>query len=267
MTAHRNSRQGFLGAGLDRALRSTRIAVIGLCGGGSHIAQQLAHIGFHDVTLVDDDRADLTNLNRMVGLAEADARDERAKVDVIADRYIDVVPNAALQRIDARWEAAQDALKGSHVIFGCVDSYTAREALERFCRRYLIAYIDVGMEVSESREGFMVSGQVIVSVPCGPCMRCIGFLSATRLQQEAERYGAAGGRPQVVWPNGVLASTAVGQMMQMLIPWGPGTDPAPYLVYDANRNALGVSPRLAFVAARCNHFDADNALGDLRSRQ
>jgi hypothetical protein len=38
---------------------------------------------------------------------------------------------------------------------------------------------------------------------------------------EAEKYGAAGSRPQVVWPNGVLASTAVGLAVQLLTPWHP----------------------------------------------
>lgn len=35
-----------------------------------------------------------------------------------------------------------------------------------------------------------------------------------RLELEAQTYHAAGARPQVVWPNGVLASTAVGLVIQ-----------------------------------------------------
>lgn len=262
MNPPRNSRQAFLGDGLESVLDSTPLAVIGLCGGGSHIAQQLAHIGFRRVALVDHDTADLSNLNRMVGLTDTAARAERDKVDVVAERYLQVVPNAVVQRVRTPWQSAQETLKGCAVIFGCVDSYIAREELERFCRRYLIAYIDIGMDVSEVRDGFMVSGQVIVSVPGGPCMRCLGFVTDRHLAREAENYGAAGGKPQVVWPNGALASTAVGQLMQMLLPWGPGTQPVPYLVYDANRHLLSGSPRMPFVPAACTHFVGDHALGD-----
>ena len=57
--------------------------------------------------------------------------------------------------------------------------------------------------------------------PGGPCLRCCGLITDKRLEQEAERYGAAGERPQVVWPNGVLASTAVGLLAQLLTPWFP----------------------------------------------
>jgi hypothetical protein len=36
-----------------------------------------------------------------------------------------------------------------------------------------------------------------------PCLRCCEFITDEQLEREAERYGAAGGDPQVVWPNGV----------------------------------------------------------------
>jgi len=39
------SRQNFLGPRAQDILVNTRAAIVGLGGGGSHIAQQLAHIG------------------------------------------------------------------------------------------------------------------------------------------------------------------------------------------------------------------------------
>ena len=38
-------RQSFLGADAEIVLRRSKAALVGLGGGGSHIAQQLAHIG------------------------------------------------------------------------------------------------------------------------------------------------------------------------------------------------------------------------------
>ena len=55
-----------------------------------------------------------------------------------------------------------------------------------------------------------MSGQIILSAPGGPCMFCMHFLTDEKIGREVANYGAAGGRPQVVWANGVLASTAVG---------------------------------------------------------
>src|SRR3546814_14563618 len=66
---------------------------------------------------------------------------------------------------------------------------------------------------------YLVSGQVILSSPGEPCLRCFGLVTDEALEAEGARYGDAGGRPQVVWPNGVLASTATGLMVQALTPW------------------------------------------------
>ena len=43
--SNRHSRQSFLGQGSEERLQTASAAVIGLCGGGSHVSQQLAHIG------------------------------------------------------------------------------------------------------------------------------------------------------------------------------------------------------------------------------
>jgi hypothetical protein len=85
-------------------------------------------------------------------------------------------------------------------------------------------------------------------------MRCMGFITEERIAREAERYGAAGNRPQVVWPNGVLASTAVGIAMSLLTPWNR-LPPVPFIEYDGNRNELKPSSVLAVVRGRaCPHY-------------
>ena len=72
MSASRFDRQSFLGSHSDAQITSFRIGIAGLGGGGSHIAQQLAHLGFVDYALFDDQRIEETNLNRLVGATEAD---------------------------------------------------------------------------------------------------------------------------------------------------------------------------------------------------
>ena len=78
------SRQSFLGADSDAILRDTEVVIVGLCGGGSHVAQQLAHLGVGRFVLCDPDVVEETNLNRMVGASLSDAQQARAKVEVIA---------------------------------------------------------------------------------------------------------------------------------------------------------------------------------------
>jgi hypothetical protein len=94
-------------------------------------------------------------------------------------------------------------------------------------------------------------------------MKCMGFVTEDRLAAEAQNYGAAGGRPQVVWPNGILASTAVGLFVQTILPWSKQS-PVPILVeYDGNAAYLGPSNKLKYlVGRRCNHYSTFGDLGD-----
>ena len=85
-------------------------------------------------------------------------------------------------------------------IFGCVDSYRERDELERFTRRFLIPYIDIGMDVHGAEGKFSISGQAVLSSPGGACLWCLGILTQERITREAGTYGKAGSRPQVSTP-------------------------------------------------------------------
>ena len=90
----------------------------------------------------------------------------------------------------------------------------------------------------------------------------MGVVTEENLKREAERYGEAGVRPQVVWPNGVLASAAVGSFVQLVTPWHRASSPTVYLEYNGNDQTLMPSPRLQYVLGKeCPHYRADN-VGD-----
>ena len=197
----------------------SKAALVGLGGGGSHIAQQLAHIGLGSFLPIDPDFIEDTNLNRLVGATMEDVKLGTAKVD-IAERVIKAVnPAAEVNKRRANWTEVTAELRDVDVIFACVDSIGCRSELEAFARRFLIPLIDIGMDVHESSGEFSISGQVMLSMPGKPCMRCMGLVTDEALAKEAARYGAAGGKPQVVWPNGTLASIAVGFFMKLVTPW------------------------------------------------
>ena len=63
----RLDRQSFLGATSEQKLAGLTMGLVGLGGGGSHVAQQLAHLGIGRFVLVDPDVVEETNLNRLVG--------------------------------------------------------------------------------------------------------------------------------------------------------------------------------------------------------
>jgi molybdopterin-synthase adenylyltransferase len=257
------SRQNFLGESSEEVLRQCRVAIIGLGGGGSHIAQQLAHLGVGNFVLFDPDRLEETNLNRLVGANRKDVATETLKT-VVSRRLIRRInPIARVIGVSSEWQEEGRLVASCDVVFGCVDTYGAREEIERACRRFMIPYIDIGMDVTELPDGYLISGQMILSMPDELCMRCVGFLNEDVLAQEAARYGAAGGRPQVIWPNGVLASTAIGTFVQLVSSWQTDTKPVIYLEYDGNAQTLLPSNRLSYlVGKRCVHFSNPSELGD-----
>jgi hypothetical protein len=152
-------------------------------------------------------------------------------------------------------------MRESQIVVGCVDSYKGREELEIACRRYLMHYIDIGMDV-HGADRPVIGGQVILSSPGGLCMRCMGFLTDEKIAQEAARYGNVGARPQVVWPNGVLASTAVGLAVNLIANWTRKQRSHAYLVYDGNEGTVTPSITLKnFKPSACPHF-SPSEVGD-----
>jgi molybdopterin-synthase adenylyltransferase len=258
----RFSRQSFLGVDSEALFRSVRVGVAGLGGGGSHIAQQLAHVGIGHFALFDPDTMEFPNLNRTVSATFEDAISNTPKV-IVAERTIKGInPYAEVWPIQSEWQKDFESLRACDVVFGCLDGFSRRAQLEETCRRAMIPLIDIGMDVHKG-EPYSISGQVIVSMPGKPCFRCVGFIRDKDLDQEGRRYGEAGANPQVVWSNGVLASTAIGILIQMLTPWCPINSSSAFLGYDGDRFTLEHDPRLAVSANRnCKHFSTIGDLGD-----
>lgn len=258
MTPDRFSRQSFLG--LDSELRIARcvIGVVGLGGGGSHVVQQLAHAGFQRYVIYDDDIVEDSNLNRLIGGQARDARAQTPKPHIAKMMILGLQPQAEVRGYTCKWQQKPEPLRECQIVVGCVDGYRQRRELEVASRRYLMHYIDIGIDV-HGEEPPVIGGQVILSSPGGPCMKCMGFLTEGRLQKEAADYGKAGTRPQVVWPNGVLASTAVGLAVDLVTGWTRKNRKYAYLTYDGNEATLKPSITIKGIERRsCAHFtDAD----------
>lgn len=265
----RFDRQSFLGVDSESRLYRATLGIVGLGGGGSHIVQQTGHLGIGGYVLVDPDHISETNTNRLIGGVLADVGPATAKV-AIAERVIGgLQERPRILTVRDTWHNATQELKRCDVIIGAVDSFIEREQLERFARRHLIPYIDIGMDVHDLKNGqYLIGGQVILSTPGRPCLRCCGLITDERLALEANKYGAAGSFPQVVWSNGVLASTAVGLVAQLLTPWFKDPPDFVFLDYDGNRGTLVPNDRMSLFRGKiCGHHppeETGDPLFDLR---
>lgn len=255
MSNERYSRQSFLGLDAQERIEHAVIGIIGLGGGGSHVVQQLAHIGFQQYVLYDPDCVEDSNLNRMVGATEEDMKVACPKVAVARRIIRGLQPHAQIELYQKHWQEVPLPLRCCDLLFGCVDGARDRRDLEAVARRYLIPYIDIGLDVHQAEaEPPIMAGQVVLSMPGSPCMHCLGVLHEKALAEEGRRYGDAGLRPQVVWANGVLASTAVGIAVDLLTNWTGELHAPIYLEYFGNKGTVQPSPRLEFAAKTCRHY-------------
>jgi hypothetical protein len=255
----RFERQSFLGADSESKLDAATLGLGGLGGGGSHLVQQTGHLGIGRYVLVDPDHITETNTNRLIGGTLADLQAATSKV-VIAERLIrGLQKRPHIVPLRDTWHNATDELKRCDIIVGAVDSFKEREQLERFARRHLIPYIDIGMDVHDlANKTYLIGGQVILSMPGKACLRCCGLINEERLALEANRYGAAGNRPQVVWSNGMLASAAVGLVAQLLTPWFKEPPEFVYMDYDGNRGTLIPNDRMELLRDKvCQHHPSE----------
>ena len=124
MTDDRFSRQSFLGDDAQEIIERAIIGVAGLGGGGSHITQQLAHVGFRHYRIFDGDIAEDSNLNRLVGAEECDLEWATAKIEIAERTIKQLRPNAIVESYPCRWQERPEALRGCDLIFGCVDGFS-----------------------------------------------------------------------------------------------------------------------------------------------
>ena len=250
----RQKRQSFLGEKSMDVFKKIKIGVIGYGGGGSHMGQQLAHIGFENVFVFDDDNFEESNINRLIGARYTDIKRKTKKTEIAERTIKDILPTANVTKIQKKWQEEPEKLHRCDVVVGCLDSFIERQQLETETRRYLIPLIDIGMDIYKVKGSFSISGQIILSLSGCFCMKCCGFMTEEKLAIEASKYGNVGGNPQVVWSNGVLASNAIGIMVDLLLGWSGLEDRQVYLSYDGTRGLLAEHSRLRVTPNKCEHF-------------
>lgn len=84
-----------LGAKGMENLKNAKVAIFGIGGVGSFTAEALARSGVGSITLIDDDKVCLTNINRQ--LIATRKTIGKPKVDVMKERILDINPKANVE--------------------------------------------------------------------------------------------------------------------------------------------------------------------------
>ena len=124
-----------LGSEAMDVLASSKVAVFGIGGVGSFVAEALARSGVGAFVLVDDDRVCLTNLNRQIIALRSTVG--RPKVEVMRDRILDINPRAEVEVFQEFYnaESAPRILRAdlSYVV-DCIDTVSSKIDLILRCR-------------------------------------------------------------------------------------------------------------------------------------
>lgn len=237
------------GAEGQRKVAATTVAIVGLGGLGSHVAQQLAYLGVTHYELIDNDVVTESSLNRVIGALPQDVSSRTSKVKVAKRLVKSIQPAADVSALEGRVARSSDddaaaSIRKADVVFGCLDREAPRLFLTDLCSGFMTTYFDLATDTGGEDEDWY--GGRIVYCDGTQCLSCLDLLDQRliRLEQmteaelEIERriYGLKGDLlgatgPAVVSVNGVVASMAVTEFMAHVTGIRP---PAPQLVYRAD---------------------------------
>lgn len=167
----RYSRQIFLpqiGETGQARLAAARVVVVGLGGLGCPASLYLASAGVGKLTLIDDDKIELSNLQRQILYTEADIGAFKSEV---AARELSLVnPHVSLialvQRADIH--ALLDAASDASLILDCTDNLAARQEINQAAVRLGIPLISAA---ASGWEGHLL--ELRTDKQTGACMACL----------------------------------------------------------------------------------------------
>jgi molybdopterin/thiamine biosynthesis adenylyltransferase len=249
----------------QQALAETHIGLIGAGGLGSIMAVECARYGVRQLTVVDPDIVEESNLPRLFGAY--DHHIGRPKIAALREHLWKINPTIEITPVQDTAENAADTLKQVDLLVAGVDQVSTRMWLNQFAVQHLIPYVDAGV-VIETRDAADDTGTAADAAPASSgrvesmegyiqlilpganaCFDCfdrgdpeqarLERLSLDELEEELERgYIEAtdlSPEPAVVPLNGIVASKTI----QLLVKYITGyARPADYLRFEGIGNTL-----------------------------
>lgn len=179
--------------GQEKLLNST-VLVVGVGGLGCAVAQSLVGAGIGELTLVDDDKVEITNIHRQVLHGEGDIGKPKANSALESLKQIN---SACLINVIARRlndDDLADEIVRHHLVLDCSDNLETRNQLNRLCWQHKTPLI--------SGAAIRFEGQLMCFNPeqDTPCYNCYSHLFGEQQLSCSE----AGVMPPIVTTVGSL---------------------------------------------------------------
>lgn len=215
-------------------LARTHICVVGAGSVGSIVLECLARMGFEEITIIDPDRIEEGNLDRLIyadrrclGLKKAEVAAARLRRIATARRPV-VRPVPLSIRTERAYRLAADA----DIVMSCVDNAEARDVLNHIAYSNCLPMIDGGVLVESTDRLLSAKWGVHLVGPDMRCLRCrdqytgseasderMGIRRRGRYIDDGEDDGPAPGQNTIAFCNAVAA-----EEVRMLVRYLTGRD-------------------------------------------
>jgi molybdopterin-synthase adenylyltransferase len=196
------------GAG-QGALGKARVLVIGAGGIGSPAIQYLAAAGVGRVTIVDDDRIDLSNLQRQTLFATGEVGQSKAAIAEARVRALNPHVEALAWQGRIAADNAEDLIGGNDVVLDGTDNFATRLAVADAAHRLRVPLVSAAVAGFEGQLGTFRGWEADK-----PCYRCFVGHDPGREEASCAEQGVLGALA------GVMGSLAALEAIRSIVPFG-----------------------------------------------
>ena len=115
-----------IGKDSTQKLNNSKVAIFGIGGVGSYVVEGLVRSGIGNFVLVDNDKVDITNINRQIIATTKTIG--KPKVEVARERILEINPNAKVEIYQEFFMPTSNKILDNTIdyIVDCVDTVTAK---------------------------------------------------------------------------------------------------------------------------------------------
>ena len=178
--------------GLPMQLRIARlrIGIIGLGSVGSVVAESLSRMGVAELVLIDSDKVELHNLDRLINASISDVGSSKVH---IAGRFAKQASTAKRFQVteipeDLQSSIGYESALGCDLLFSCVDRPLAKDILNHIAYAHCIPVVFGGIYIGNKSNGRLAQAVWTVSIiaPGARCLRCDGQYSTSEVVMERD---------------------------------------------------------------------------------
>ena len=127
-------------------LQKKKVLIVGVGGVGQHVATYLTTNGVTNLSIIDYDIVEISNLNRQILLTENDVG--LPKVEVVKNALLNRNSEASITAINVKFTErnATDLINGYDIVVDAVDSWETKLIIAEACQKSRTSLLHIGVD-------------------------------------------------------------------------------------------------------------------------